>query len=128
MLGFFHPTSQWRRVLQVYNALTFSLAAFELANNPAASGYEMGSDMLIHLATFYSLGKVSVLSDLGCGAVNLMRIGAIYAGATAGVSAFSIPVNALDTIGHFVNAGTLFFGEEPVTSESTPGGALSRKP
>ena len=120
MIGFFHQTNQWRRALQIYNTLAFTIAAYELVNNPAASIYEVGADMLIHLATCYSLGKdASAPSELGWGAVNLMRIGAIYAGVTSGISAFSSPLNALDAVGHLLNAGTLIFDDEGVRPEST---------
>ena len=128
MIGFFHQTNQWRRALQIYNTLAFTIAAYELVNNPAASIYEVGADMLIHLATCYSLGKdASAPSELGWGAVNLMRIGAIYAGVTSGISAFSSPLNALDAVGHLLNAGTLIFDDEGVRPESTQGHALPGK-
>ena len=114
LMNFFNQQNGWKAGLQVYEALAFTVAAYSYITNPSATFSELGADMLLHCANFYGLShQASDKLSLVLAGVNIARTGAIYAGVTAGRSAVSGVLNAVDVLGHLVSGLTILEDEDP---------------
>lgn len=109
MTLFFNRQRTWKATFQAYNLLVMGIAAYDFLTNPRATFSEHGTDLAIHALTILTLREVpSGLTAGGTSLLNVMRLGAIYAGMTSGCSALTSIANIADALTHACNALATF--------------------
>lgn len=85
-MKFFNSTSPATRVIQAYNLTAAAMTAHHYLTDPEANLAEDGSDILVHLMSYYTLNGSSdnFMKELAAFALNCMRLGSIYTGVTGG--------------------------------------------
>ncbi len=120
MFGFFNTQSKVRAGAQIYNAAAFSLATYALMTDPTKYGV-LGFDMLVHAASYVCLQNDSgSVQDFSSYTLNMIRVGAVFAGLGSGTSNVQFGLALADAAGHTVNAlASLFLGSKDESESST---------
>lgn len=117
---FFNTRSEARTIMQLCNIVAMGAATYELMTNPEASVAEMGFAMATYLASHAALrDRAGVFSDIGSVGINCMRLGAIYASTTSGVSSLPLWTNAVDGALRLTNIITQFSTSDDYEAGST---------
>ncbi|ASQ46623.1 hypothetical protein [Legionella clemsonensis] len=126
----FNSKNRFYAGLQVVNLAALGAAGFTLLTNPEASLAEFGLDALTHALSYVALSdSQSLVAEFGSTAVNLIRLGAIYAGmTTAGCSEVPVAVAAVDALVHLVNSGASLIKFADSAAEAAPPSPLQTAP
>ncbi|KTD07056.1 hypothetical protein [Legionella jamestowniensis] len=103
----FNTNNRFYASMQVVNLAAFGAASVTLLTDPEASFAEFGLDALTHALSYLALSDTqSMATEFGSTVINLIRLGAIYAGmTTAGCSEVPVAAAAVDALVHLTNSG-----------------------
>lgn len=119
MFGLFNSTNKSKRNMQILNVAAFTVAACSFFSDPEKPLSEHALRMATHALTLVSLSQdESVLWPFVGAAVNMMRVGDIYARVTSGSSHAPLALSLLGAALHLFNAPVLLIIDDKPSAPS----------
>ena len=122
----FFGKSSTAKITQGINLVALAAALIAIAQDPEKAA-EFGLDGVVHGITVYALRNETTLeATIGASALNILRIGALYAGLTGDCSSAPRSALVIDTVFHLWNffysliLDTKNQEDQPQTSAVTP--------